>query len=138
MPKMIRSLVLFLMVGLLATGCEKAADGPRDVYATMEIKKAGGAQSYFFMSLRDPNLAYLGGVGTTGAESPIKKTGQTFTVQSGTSISCVGELFNDSGASNVFWSDAVVKVYVNGRAKWTKRFNEGDSYSGTIETFVVE
>ena len=137
MLKMIRSLALVVLVGLLATACEKVPDGPREVYATMETKKVGGPQSLFFLTIYDQSLTPLGGAGVTGTDSPIKVTGQTFNVPEGTELKIIGELINASGTNNVFWCDVVVKVFINNKVKWSKRFNEGDVYSPAYETIVV-
>jgi hypothetical protein len=135
MNNLFRVLILAAVGFFTLTSCEKTPDGPREVYAVMETKKVGPAPSFFFLNIYDQNLVGLGGVGVTGEESPLKKTGQTFSVAQGTNLKING-LLNNSG--NVFWCDVVVKVYVNGRVKWTKRFNEGDSYTPVYETLVVE
>jgi hypothetical protein len=132
-----RLLILTLLVGITTTGCEKAASGPREVYATIETKKVGGPQSLFFLTIYDQSLTTLGGAGVTGADSPIKVTGQAFSVPERTQLKVIGELINASGTNNVFWCDVVVKVFINNRVKWSKRFNEGDVYSPAYETIVV-
>ena len=91
----------------------------------------------FFLSIYDQSLTPLGGAGVTGSDSPIKVTGQTFNVPEGTQLKIIGELINDSGTNNVFWCDVVVKVFINNKVKWSKRFNEGDVYSPAYETIVV-
>ena len=133
----IRLLILTLLIGITTTGCEKAASGPREVYATIETKKVGGPQSLFFLTIYDQTLTTLGGAGVTGTDSPIKVTGQAFSVPEGTQLKVIGELINASGTNNVFWCDVVVKVFINDRVKWSKRFNEGDVYSPAYETIVV-
>ena len=133
----IRLLILTLLIGITTTGCEKAASGPREVYATIETKKVGGPQSLFFLTIYDQTLTTLGGAGVTGSDSPIKVTGQTFNVPEGTQLKVIGELINASGTTNVFWCDVVVKVFINNKVKWSKRFNEGDVYSPAYETIVV-
>jgi hypothetical protein len=132
-----RLLILTLLIGITTTGCEKAASGPREVYATIETKKVGGPQSLFFLTIYDQTLTTLGGAGVTGSDSPIKVTGQAFSVPEGTQLKVIGELINASGTNNVFWCDVVVKVFINNRVKWSKRFNEGDVYSPAYETIVV-
>ena len=132
-----RLLILTLLIGITTAGCEKAATGPREVYATMETKKVGGPQSLFFLTIYDQSLTPLGGAGVTGTDSPIKVTGQTFNVPEGTQLKIIGELINASGTNNVFWCDVVVKVFINNKVKWSKRFNEGDVYSPAYETIVV-
>jgi len=132
-----RLLILTLLVGITTTGCEKAASGPREVYATIETKKVGGPQSLFFLTIYDQTLTTLGGAGVTGTDSPIKVTGQAFSVPEGTQLKVIGELINASGTTNVFWCDVVVKVFINNKVKWSKRFNEGDVYSPAYETIVV-
>jgi hypothetical protein len=132
-----RLLILTLLIGITTTGCEKAASGPREVYATIETKKVGGPQSLFFLTIYDQTLTTLGGAGVTGTDSPIKVTGQTFNVPEGTQLKVIGELINASGTTNVFWCDVVVKVFINNKVKWSKRFNEGDVYSPAYETIVV-
>ena len=129
------ALMALLFGGLILTSCEKDPSLPREVYAVMETKTAGPAQSFFFLNIYDQNLAILGGVGITGDESPLKKSGQTFNVMKGTNLKING-LLNNPG--NVFWSDVTVKVYIDGRMKWSKRFKEGDSYTSVYETVVVE
>lgn len=137
MLKMIRSLALFVLVGLLATACEKAPDGPREIYATIETKKVGAPQSLFFVTIYDQTLSTLGGAGVTGSDSPTKVTGQAFDVPEGTQLKIIGELINASGTNNVFWCDVVVKVFINDRVKWSKRYKEGDVFSPAFETIVV-
>jgi hypothetical protein len=132
-----RLLILTLLIGITTTGCEKAASGPREVYATIETKKVGGPQSLFFLTIYDQSLTTLGGAGVTGADSPIKVTGQAFSVPEGTQLKVIGELINASGTNNVFWCDVVVKVFINDQVKWSKRFKEGDVYSPAYETIVV-
>jgi len=132
-----RLLILTLLIGITTTGCEKAASGPREVYATIETKKVGGPQSLFFLTIYDQTLTTLGGAGVTGTDSPIKVTGQAFSVPEGTQLKVIGELINASGTTNVFWCDVVVKVFINNKVKWSKRFNEGDVYSPAYETIVV-
>lgn len=127
---------LIVLIGSVAfSSCEKDPSLPREVYAVMETKKVGAAQSFFFLNIYDQNLAILGGVGITGEESPLKKTGQTFNVMKGTNLKING-LLNNPG--NVFWSDVTVKVYVDGSVKWSKRYKEGDAYTPVYETVVVE
>ncbi len=133
----IRLLILTLLIGITTTGCEKAASGPREVYATIETKKVGGPQSLFFLTIYDQTLTTLGGAGVTGTDSPIKVTGQAFSVPEGTQLKVIGELINASGTTNVFWCDVVVKVFINDKVKWSKRFKEGDVYSPAYETIVV-
>ena len=135
MKSLFRHLLLVALAAFSFTSCEKDPTLPREVYAVMETKTAGPAQSFFFLNIYDQNLAILGGVGITGDESPLKKTGQTFSVMKGTNLKING-LLNNPG--NVFWSDVTVKVYVDGSVKWSKRFNEGDSYTPVYETVVVE
>jgi hypothetical protein len=130
-----RLLILTLLIGITTTGCEKAASGPREVYATIETKKVGGPQSLFFLTIYDQTLTTLGGAGVTGSDSPIKVTGQAFSVPEGTQLKVIGELIN--GTTNVFWCDVVVKVFINDKVKWSKRFKEGDVYSPAYETIVV-
>jgi hypothetical protein len=130
-----RLLILTLLIGITTTGCEKAASGPREVYATIETKKVGGPQSLFFLTIYDQTLTTLGGAGVTGTDSPIKVTGQAFNVPEGTQLKVIGELIN--GTTNVFWCDVVVKVFINDKVKWSKRFKEGDVYSPAYETIVV-
>ncbi len=130
-----RLLILTLLIGITTTGCEKAASGPREVYATIETKKVGGPQSLFFLTIYDQTLTTLGGAGVTGTDSPIKVTGQAFSVPEGTQLKVIGELIN--GTTNVFWCDVVVKVFINDKVKWSKRFKEGDVYSPAYETIVV-
>lgn len=137
MLKMIRSLALFVLVGLLATACEKAPDGPREIYATIETKKLGDPQSLFFVTIYDQSLNTLGGAGVTGSDSPIEVTGQAFNVPEGTQLKIIGELINASGTNNVFWCDVVVKVFINDKVKWSKRYKEGDVFSPAFETIVV-
>ena len=137
MLKMIRSLALFVLVGLLATACEKAPDGPREIYATIETKKVGAPQSLFFVTIYDQSLNTLGGAGVTGSDSPTKVTGQTFNVPEGTELKIIGDLINASGTNDVFWCDVVVKVFINDKVKWSKRYKEGDVYSPAYETIVV-
>ena len=137
MIRAFRLLILTLLIGFTTTGCEKAASGPREVYATIETKKVGGPQSLFFLTIYDQSLTTLGGAGVTGADSPIKVTGQAFSVPEGTQLKVIGELINASGTTNVFWCDVVVKVFINDRVKWSKRFKEGDVYSPAYETIVV-
>jgi hypothetical protein len=132
-----RLLILTLLIGITTTGCEKAASGPREVYATIETKKVGGPQSLFFLTIYDQTLTTLGGAGVTGTDSPIKVTGQAFSVWEGTQLKVIGELINASGTTNVFWCDVVVKVFINDKVKWSKRFKEGDVYSPAYETIVV-
>ncbi len=133
----LRLLILTLLIGITTTGCEKAASGPREVYATIETKKVGGPQSLFFLTIYDQTLTTLGGAGVTGTDSPIKVTGQAFSVPEGTQLKVIGELINASGTTNVFWCDVVVKVFINDKVKWSKRFKEGDVYSPAYETIVV-
>ena len=137
MLKMIRSLALAVLVGLLATACEKAPDGPREIYATIETKKVGAPQSLFFVTIYDQTLSTLGGAGVTGSDSPTKVTGQTFNVPEGTQLKIIGDLINASGTNDVFWCDVVVKVFINDKVKWSKRYKEGDVYSPAYETIVV-
>ena len=137
MLKMIRSLALAVLVGLLATACEKAPDGPREIYATIETKKVGAPQSLFFVTIYDQSLNTLGGAGVTGSDSPIKVAGQTFNVPEGTQLKIIGDLINASGTNDVFWCDVVVKVFINDKVKWSKRYKEGDVYSPAYETIVV-
>ncbi len=137
MIRVFRLLILTLLIGITTTGCEKAASGPREVYATIETKKVGGPQSLFFLTIYDQTLTTLGGAGVTGTDSPIKVTGQTFNVPEGTQLKVIGELINASGTTNVFWCDVVVKVFINDKVKWSKRFKEGDVYSPAYETIVV-
>ena len=132
-----RLLILTLLIGITTTACEKAASGPREIYATIETKKVGAPQSLFFVTIYDQSLNTLGGAGVTGTDSPIKVTGQTFNVPEGTELKIIGELINASGTNNVFWCDVVVKVFINNKVKWSKRFNEGDVYSPAYETIVV-
>lgn len=137
MIRAFRLLILTLLVGFTTTGCEKAASGPREIYATIETKKVGGPQSLFFVTIYDQTLSTLGGAGVTGSDSPIKVTGQAFNVPEGTQLKIIGELINDSGTNNVFWCDVVVKVFINDRVKWSKRYKEGDVFSPAFETIVV-
>lgn len=137
MIRAFRLLILTLLVGFTTTGCEKAASGPREIYATIETKKMGGPQSLFFVTIYDQTLSTLGGAGVTGSDSPIKVTGQAFNVPEGTQLKIIGELINDSGTNNVFWCDVVVKVFINDRVKWSKRYKEGDVFSPAFETIVV-
>ncbi len=137
MIRVFRLLILTLLIGITTTGCEKAASGPREVYATIETKKVGGPQSLFFLTIYDQTLTTLGGAGVTGTDSPIKVTGQAFSVPEGTQLKVIGELINASGTTNVFWCDVVVKVFINDKVKWSKRFKEGDVYSPAYETIVV-
>lgn len=137
MIRAFRLLILTLLIGFTTTGCEKAASGPREIYATIETKKVGGPQSLFFVTIYDQALSTLGGAGVTGSDSPIKVTGQTFNVPEGTQLKIIGELINDSGTNNVFWCDVVVKVFINNRVKWSKRYKEGDVFSPAFETIVV-
>jgi len=132
-----RLLILTLLISITTTGCEKAASGPREIYATIETKKVGGPQSLFFLTIYDQTLTTLGGAGVTGSDSPIKVTGQAFSVPEGTQLKVIGELINASGTTNVFWCDVVVKVFINDKVKWSKRFKEGDVYSPAFETIVV-
>lgn len=129
------ALFAIFICGMFISSCEKDPSLPREVYAVMETKTAGPAQSFFFLNIYDQNLAILGGVGITGEESPLKKSGQTFNVMKGTNLKING-LLNNPG--NVFWSDVTVKVYVDGSVKWSKRFKEGDAYTPVYETVVVE
>jgi hypothetical protein len=135
MKSLFRPLILVALAAFSFASCEKDPSLPREVYAVMETKTAGPAQSFFFLNIYDQNLAILGGVGITGDESPLKKSGQTFNVMKGTNLKING-LLNNPG--NVFWSDVTVKVYIDGRVKWSKRFKEGDSYTSVYETVVVE
>lgn len=137
MIRAFRLLILTLLVGFTTTGCEKAASGPREIYATIETKKVGGPQSLFFVTIYDQTLSTLGGAGVTGSDSPIKVTGQAFNVPEGTQLKIIGELINDSGTNNVFWCDVVVKVFINDKVKWSKRYKEGDVFSPAFETIVV-
>lgn len=137
MIRAFRLLILTLLVGFTTTGCEKAASGPREIYATIETKKMGGPQSLFFVTIYDQTLSTLGGAGVTGSDSPIKVTGQAFNVPEGTQLKIIGELINDSGTNNVFWCDVVVKVFINDKVKWSKRYKEGDVFSPAFETIVV-
>ena len=132
-----RILILTLLIGITTTGCEKAASGPREIYATIETKKVGGPQSLFFITIYDQSLTTLGGAGVTGSDSPIKVTGQAFNVPEGTQLKIIGELINASGTNNVFWCDVVVKVFINDKVKWSKRYKEGDVFSPAFETIVV-
>ena len=132
-----RLLILTLLIGITTTGCEKAASGPREIYATIETKKVGGPQSLFFITIYDQSLTTLGGAGVTGSDSPIKVTGQAFNVPEGTQLKIIGELINASGTNNVFWCDVVVKVFINDKVKWSKRYKEGDVFSPAFETIVV-
>lgn len=137
--KRILSFLFFALVGIMgSTSCEKDPTIPREVYAVLETKQAGGATSFFFVAIYDQNLAPLGGVGVTGAESPIKKAGQTFTAMAGQELKINGQLFNSTGAADVHWSDMVAKVYVDGSVKWSKRFSEGDTYTPSFETLVIK
>ena len=137
MVRAFRLLILTLLIGFTTTGCEKAASGPREVYATMETKKVGGPQSLFFLTIYDQSLTPLGGAGVTGTDSPIKVTGQTFNVPEGTELKIIGELINASGTNDVFWCNVVVKVFINDRVKWSKRYKEWDVFSPAFETIVV-
>jgi hypothetical protein len=137
MIRAFRLLILTLLIGFTTTGCEKAASGPREVYATIETKKVGGPQSLFFVTIYDQTLSTLGGAGVTGSDSPTKVTGQAFDVPEGTQLKIIGELINASGTNNVFWCDVVVKVFINDKVKWTKRYKEGDVFSPAFETIVV-
>ena len=132
----------FLIIALAgvfgSTSCEKDPTIPREVYAVLETKQAGGATSFFFLAIYDQNLAPLGGVGATGAESPIKKTGQTFTAMAGQELKINGQLFNSSGAADVHWSDMVAKVYVDGSVKWSKKLKAGDTFTPAFETLVIK
>ena len=138
MIKSLKKLVLLLILGITAASCEKDPTIPREVYAVLETKQAGGATSFFFVAIYDQNLAPLGGVGVTGAESPIKKAGQTFTAMAGQELKINGQLFNSTGAADVHWSDMVAKVYVDGSVKWSKRFSEGDTYAPSFETLLIK
>ena len=135
MRSSILAIIILVFGSILLSSCEKDPTLPREVYAVMETKTAGPAQSFFFLNIYDQNLAIQGGVGITGAESPLKKTGQTFSVMKGTNLKING-LLNNPG--NVFWSDVTVKVYIDGRVKWSKKYNEGDTYTAVYETVVVE
>ena len=132
----------FLIIALAgvfgSTSCEKDPTIPREVYAVLETKQEGGATSFFFLAIYDQNLAPLGGVGATGAESPIKKTGQTFTAMAGQELKINGQLFNSTGAADVLWSDIVAKVYVDGSVKWSKKLKAGDTFTPAFETLVIK
>jgi hypothetical protein len=91
----------------------------------------------FFVTIYDQTLSTLGGAGVTGSDSPTKVTGQAFDVPEGTQLKIIGELINASGTNNVFWCDVVVKVFINDKVKWTKRYKEGDVFSPAFETIVV-
>ena len=137
MIRAFRLLILTILIGFTTTGCEKAASGPREIYATIETKKVGAPQSLFFVTIYDQTLSTLGGAGVTGSDSPTKVTGQTFNVPEGTELKIIGDLINASGTNDVFWCDVVVKVFINDKVKWSKRYNEGDVYSPAYETIVV-
>lgn len=137
MIRAFRLLILTLLIGFTTTGCEKAASGPREIYATIETKKVGDPQSLFFVTIYDQTLSTLGGAGVTGSDSPTKVTGQAFDVPEGTQLKIIGELINASGTNNVFWCDVVVKVFINDKVKWSKRYKEGDVFSPAFETIVV-
>lgn len=137
MIRAFRLLILTLLIGITTTGCEKAASGPREIYATIETKKVGDPQSLFFVTIYDQTLSTLGGAGVTGSDSPTKVTGQAFDVPEGTQLKIIGELINASGTNNVFWCDVVVKVFINDKVKWSKRYKEGDIFSPAFETIVV-
>lgn len=137
MIRAFRLLILTLLIGFTTTGCEKAASGPREIYATIESKKVGDPQSLFFVTIYDQTLSTLGGAGVTGSDSPTKVTGQAFDVPEGTQLKIIGELINASGTNNVFWCDVVVKVFINDKVKWSKRYKEGDVFSPAFETIVV-
>lgn len=137
MIRAFRLLILTLLIGFTTTGCEKAASGPREIYATIETKKVGDPQSLFFVTIYDQTLSTLGGAGVTGSDSPTKVTGQAFNVPEGTQLKIIGELINASGTNNVFWCDVVVKVFINDKVKWNKRYKEGDVFSPAFETIVV-
>lgn len=137
MNRAFRLLILTLLIGITTTGCEKAASGPREIYATIETKKVGDPQSLFFVTIYDQTLSTLGGAGVTGSDSPTKVTGQAFDVPEGTQLKIIGELINASGTNNVFWCDVVVKVFINDKVKWSKRYKEGDIFSPAFETIVV-
>ena len=137
MIRAFRLLILTILIGFTTTGCEKAASGPREIYATIETKKVGGPQSLFFVTIYDQTLSTLGGAGVTGSDSPTKVTGQTFNVPEGTELKIIGDLINASGTNDVFWCDVVVKVFINDKVKWSKRYKEGDVYSPAYETIVV-
>jgi hypothetical protein len=137
MIKSLKKLVLLLILGITAASCEKAASGPREVYATIETKKVGDPQSLFFVTIYDQTLSTLGGAGVTGSDSPTKVTGQAFDIPEGTQLKIIGELINASGTNNVFWCDVVVKVFINDKVKWSKRYKEGEVFSPAFETIVV-
>lgn len=137
MIRAFRLLILTLLIGFTTTGCEKAASGPREIYATIETKKVGDPQSLFFVTIYDQTLSTLGGAGVTGSDSPTKVTGQAFNVPEGTQLKIIGELINASGTNNIFWCDVVVKVFINDKVKWSKRYKEGDVFSPAFETIVV-
>ena len=138
MIESIKKLILLLVLAVTAASCEKDPTVPREVYAVLETKQEGGATSFFFLAIYDQNLAPLGGVGATGAESPIKKTGQTFTAMAGQELKINGQLFNSSGAADVLWSDMVAKVYVDGSVKWSKKLKAGDTFTPAFETLVIK
>jgi len=133
------SFLFLALVGVFgSTSCEKDPSIPREVYAVLETKDAHGANSFFFLAIYDQNLTPLGGVGATGAESPIKKTGGTFTAMAGQELKINGQLFNSTGTANVVWSDMVAKVYVDGSVKWTMKLKAGDTYTPAFETLVIK
>jgi len=138
MFKKFHRLFIVLIVGLLATSCEKDPSIPREVYAALETKDTHGANSFFFLAIYDQNLTPLGGVGATGAESPIKKTGQTFTAMAGQELKINDQLFNSTGTADVVWSDMIAKVYVDGSVKWSKKLKAGDTYTPAFETLVIK
>jgi len=138
MRRFFQFLIMAVVAGASLVSCEKDPSIPREVYAVLETKDTHGANSYFFLSIYDQNLAPLGGVGATGDESPIKKTGQTFTAMAGQELKINGQLFNSTGTANVVWSDMVAKVYVDGSVKWTKKLKAGDTYTPAFETLVIK
>ncbi len=138
MKRFFQFAIAAILAGTTLVSCEKDPTIPREVYAVLETKQTGGATSYFFISVYDQNLAPLGGVGATGAESPIKKTGQTFTAMAGQELKINGQLFNSTGAADVLWSDMVAKVYVDGSVKWSKKLKAGDTFTPAFETLVIK
>jgi hypothetical protein len=138
MKRFLTFLILALVGVFGSTSCEKDPTVPREVYAVLETTQEGGATSFFFLAIYDQNLAPLGGVGATGAESPIKKTGQTFTAMAGQELKINGQLFNSTGAADVLWSDIVAKVYVDGSVKWSKKLKAGDTFTPAFETLVIK
>lgn len=99
---MIRSFAPGVLVGLFSTACEKAPDGPREIYATIETKKVVAPESLFFVTIYEQSLNTLGGAGITGSDSTIEITGQAFNVPEGTQLIIIGDLMNASGTNDVF------------------------------------